>query len=103
MRKVYIQKIKNIKEILKEVETSSLNETIANFKKDLFIEREIFAWECIAITYQDYTHSKSSLSLAKKKEIFSVLLGLSAGINTFDHLNLLNSKEINRIKTAYFK
>lgn len=102
LQSVLVEKIKNYKQILKEVETTSMEEALANFCMDYCPEREIFVWECIAIAYKNYVSDKQDLGLAKKKEILAILLGLSTGMDHFNYTKLLNKNEIEQIKKTYF-
>lgn len=66
----FIARVQEYKEILKEVETSSLEETITNFQRDLFPESELLLWENIAILYQAQIRENPNSSLERKKQIF---------------------------------
>jgi len=66
----FIARVQEYKEILKEVETSSLEETITNFQRDLFPESELLLWENIASLYQAQIRENPNSALEQKKQIF---------------------------------
>lgn len=70
--KLLIERIKQFKTILSEVETTPLDETLNGFKRDMQPEREVQIWEVIAKIYKENTNE--TMSLAEKKEIFKNLL-----------------------------
>lgn len=72
--KGFIQRVINYKEILKEVETSSLEKTISNFQRDLYPETELMVWESIASLYDTKSKANPNWSIREKKECFSRLL-----------------------------
>ncbi|HNY35984.1 MAG TPA: hypothetical protein PLD14_01670 [Candidatus Pacearchaeota archaeon] len=70
----FIVRVQKYKEILKEVEKTSLEETISNFQRDLNPERELAIWENIAYMYQTTNKDYPNLSIEKKKEAFGLIL-----------------------------
>lgn len=74
----FILRVQKFKEILKEVETNSLEEIINSFQRDLHPENEIIIWEHIAYLYEKKT-SNASYNLLEKKKIFRDLLMASLG------------------------
>jgi hypothetical protein len=70
----FIMRVLKYKEILKEVETSSLEETISNFQRDIFPETELAVWESIATCFELHCQKNSYWSLEQKKEAFIELL-----------------------------
>lgn len=70
----FIGKVMQYKEILKEVETSSLEEAINNFQKDLHPERELLLWQSIARCYEAELIRNPTTSLGQKKGLFKSLL-----------------------------
>ena len=79
--KKLIERIKLFKGILAEVETSSLEETITNFKRDLYPENEIRIWEKITKYYQSFITENKIEDLAIQKEVFKTILATSMGAN----------------------
>lgn len=69
-----VEKIRNYKEILAEVEKTSLQETIDNFRRDAHPEMEVEIWQSIAAGYQDVTSKRAGMTLEQKREIYSGLL-----------------------------
>lgn len=70
----FIERVRKYKEILKEVETSSLEETVSNFQRDLLPERELKIWEKIASQYELMVKNNPNLDISKKKELFATVL-----------------------------
>lgn len=70
----FIERVRKYKEILKEVETSSLEETVSNFQRDLLPERELKIWEKIASHYELKVKNNPSWGISKKKELFAEVL-----------------------------
>jgi hypothetical protein len=70
----FILRVQKYKEILKEVETTSLEETISNFQRDLNPESELAIWENIAYAYQTTNKNYPNLPIEKKKEAFGFIL-----------------------------
>ncbi|MEO8255531.1 MAG: hypothetical protein ABI554_14210 [Flavobacterium sp.] len=68
-----IEKIKTIHNIFAEVDKSSLEQTITDFKRDLHPDNEIEIWLQMANAYKNYL-SKNSKNLEEKKEIFKLIL-----------------------------
>jgi hypothetical protein len=67
--------IKIIQGVFSEVLSSSLDETINNFKKDQHPDKEIAAWLKMADAYQRFTlRADSAIGLDKKKEAFELIL-----------------------------
>ncbi|OXA75389.1 hypothetical protein B0A65_21880 [Flavobacterium frigidimaris] len=71
-----IEKIKNIHATFAEVDKSSLEQTITDFKRDLHPQDEIEIWMQMAKAYEAYL-SKNKKNLNEKKEIFRLILSRS--------------------------
>ena len=70
----FVYRIVTFKEALKEVETSSLEETVSNFQRDLSPEGELLIWENIANLYLAEIKKKSDTKLEFKKKMFEKIL-----------------------------
>lgn len=70
----FIKRVLDFKEILKEVETSSLEETVSNFQRDLNPENELLIWESIASCFKLSCESNPNWTSKKRKEAFAELL-----------------------------
>jgi hypothetical protein len=70
----FIDRVQKYKAMLKEVETSSVEETVSNFQRDLHPERELLIWESITHCYQADIIKNPKWSLAQKKKRFQELL-----------------------------
>src|SRR5580700_7097165 len=69
-----LQRIKAFKQILADVDNTTLDEVIGDFKRDAHPEREIAVWERIAATYTMFLSHNPTDDLATKHDVFSVLL-----------------------------
>lgn len=99
----FIKRVKRFKEVLAEVDHSSLQLTIDNFKMDLKPENELKAWEEIASAYQWTTVRNPGLSLDQKKDVFAVILGISVGAKTFSNIKHLTPEKVSEILEIYGK
>ncbi|OIO30718.1 hypothetical protein AUJ77_02840 [Candidatus Nomurabacteria bacterium CG1_02_43_90] len=70
----FIDRVIKFKVILREVETSSIEETISNFQRDLNPERELAIWESIACCYKLSCENNPRWTLPEKKRAFAELL-----------------------------
>lgn len=70
----FIVRVLKYKEILKEVETLSLEETISNFQRDMFPETELNVWESIATCFELHCHNNPYWTIEQKKQAFIELL-----------------------------
>jgi hypothetical protein len=74
-----LKRIKAYKKVLGAVENSSLEETITNFKRDLYPENEVMVWEKIARHYKFLIKKNNIVNLDDQKEIFRTILKVSLG------------------------
>lgn len=65
-----VERIKRFKEILKEVETIPLEQTLYNFRCDKNPQNEVAIWEDIAKHYEQQTLNHPELTLEAKKDIY---------------------------------
>ena len=102
-----IQRIKVIQETLKEVNPTSLDKTIDNFKRDLNPNSEIDVWEVIAGAYQKININQHDLSINHKNEIYNLLLmrSMMPSQNVLEQIKLqtLNNDEAIEILNYYSK
>ena len=73
MTQEQIEKIKTIHDVFAEVDKSSLEQTITDFKRDLHPDNEIKIWLQMANSYERYL-SKKKKSIEEKREIFKLIL-----------------------------
>jgi hypothetical protein len=93
-----IERIRAFKQILAEVDTSTIDQTIDNFKRDQHPASEVVIFERIAATYQLYLSHNPTDDLATKKDIFHVLVGASMGGEDFaDKVRRLSKDQINHL------
>lgn len=96
-----IERIKKFKKVLAGIETSSLAETIENLKRDKNSKKEVEIWEHITSCYQLHIFENAIIDLATRKDVFSVVLGISVGIKNFDNIKNLSKDQINNIIYRY--
>ncbi len=84
-----LQRVKKLHEIFAEVDKSSLEIWIDNFKRDMNPDKEIAVWERIAKAYTNYV-SQKELSLEAKEDVFQTLLmgSMSSDEETIKSLKL---------------
>ena len=75
----FIIRVQRYKEILREVETTSLEETVSNFQRDILPERELDIWENIAHLYELGATSNPDWTMEDKEQFFGELLASSLG------------------------
>lgn len=97
----FIQRVRDFKQALAEVETSSIESTLENFQRDAHPEQELILWEHIAKMYQWTIVANAGLSLPQKKEVLGLLIGLSMGQRDFSHIKLLSKETVEEIKDRY--
>ncbi|MCD0464778.1 hypothetical protein [Flavobacterium sp. ENC] len=99
-----IEKIKTIHNVFAEVDKSSLEQTITDFKRDLHPDNEIKIWLQMAKAYEGYL-SKSKKSIEEKREIFKLILLRSTQsteetIHSID-LEYLSKKDAEEVLSFY--
>src|SRR6266436_6156283 len=82
----FIDRVRTFKAVLSDVDRTTLEETIDNFKRDMHPEEELAIWERIANTYQLFISHNPTTDLAIRKEIFAVLLGASMGTDDWSNI-----------------
>lgn len=70
----FVERVQKYKEMLKEVETSSIEETLSNFQRDLHPERELIIWENIAHFYKISVKDNPNWTNKDKKKAFGEIL-----------------------------
>lgn len=99
-----IEKIKTIHTIFAEVDKSSLEQTITDFKRDSHPENEIEIWMQMAEAYKGYL-SKNKKNLNEKKEVFKLILSRSmmSSQETLGNVKLeyLSKKEAEEVLSFY--
>ena len=96
-----LKRIKGYKAILSEVELTTLDETIDDFRRDAHPEREIAVWEHIADTYAMFLMHNPTADLAIKHDIFSVLLMASLGVSDWSEIRHLTPDQIRHLVLNY--
>ncbi|GEM66381.1 hypothetical protein SF1_43630 [Sphingobacterium faecium NBRC 15299] len=100
-----IEKITKIQIAFSEVNPSTLEETISNFKRDQNADNEIAIWLAMARAYEKFMLTHKEIGLDKKKEVYQLILMRSMedeeAILAKANLTLLNNKEIAEIFSYY--
>lgn len=97
----FVRRVKAMKAILSEVDPSPLAETLDEFKRDANPERELVIWERIASTYALFVSYEDIEDLPTKKEILSVLLGVSMDQEKFLEMKYLGPEQIRKLARNY--
>jgi len=100
-----IKSIEKIQTAFSEVNGSTLEETITNFKKDQHRDNEIAIWLAMANAYEKFTAKHTLVDIKKKKEAYGLIL-MRSMVNEGDakaksHLKLLTDKEVSEIFSYY--
>ena len=99
-----LRRAKKLHETFAEVDKSSLETWIDNFKRDMNPDKEIAIWERIAKAYTNYT-SQKELSLEAKEDAFQTLLmcSMSSDEETIKSLKLkvLSQDEARKLCKEY--
>jgi hypothetical protein len=102
-----IAQIKKIQVTFAEVNPSTLDETITNFKRDQNPDNEINEWLGMAAAYEKFLSAKPSMELSKKKEAYKLILLRSMmdaeQAKQQAGLQLLTTQEIDEILSYYDK
>lgn len=85
-------RVHRLQKTFSEVDSSSIEKWVDDFKRDLNLERELSIWEGMATAYETYTVS-NNLTLDAKKEVFQVVL-LRSGAPADEVLKHLELKSL---------
>jgi len=97
----FIGRIKRFKEILGDVDASSIEATVDNFKRDAHPENELVIWERIAYTFQTFLSHNQTTDPAVRKDMFAVLVGVSMGMEDFPDIKHLSEDQIKHLVHNY--
>jgi hypothetical protein len=100
-----LEKVKKIHSVFSEVDSSSLETTITNFRRDMNPDKEIAIWLSMADAYEKFTSNNSKIDLNKKQDAFKLILLRSMmpddeAINQ-GKIKYLSDKEIREILRYY--
>ena len=98
-----VDRIKTFKAILSNVDPTSIETAIDNFKRDTHPEEEIAIWERIANTYQLFLSHNAVSDPAIRKEVFAVLIGASMSSEDWTNIKNLNSDQIDYLVANYHR
>lgn len=96
-----LQRIKAFKDILREVDNTPLDEVIDDFRRDVHPEQEIAVWERIAHTYALFLLHNPTGDVAIKRDIFSVVLMASLGVEDWTQIRHLTRLQIRQLVLNY--
>jgi hypothetical protein len=74
-----IARIKAYKQLLGSTDPESVDQAIDNFKRDLNPDKEVALWERIARAFHNFITRHAIIDRARRREVLSALLILSAG------------------------
>jgi hypothetical protein len=78
---LWYKEVISIYSIISEVLGSSFDKFEENFRRDLFYQKEITLWRCIATTYHNFISARLIISLSEKKAAFEIALMCSMNFN----------------------
>ena len=87
--------------MIAEVDHTPLEVFLDNFQKDMHPETELEIWEKIAATYQWAVVGGPGLTKEQKKDVFTMILGLSMGTKDFNNLRNLSKELIAGIESHF--
>ena len=100
-----LEKIMKIQRVFAEVNPSTLEETIDDFKKDQNPDNEIAIWLAMANAYEKFTSKNKTLDMNKKEEAYKLILMRSmeneADAKAETNLKFLTDKEVAEIFSYY--
>ncbi len=83
----FIERVINYKKKLSEVDKTSLESTLLNFRRDVDPEQELRIWEWIATNYERITRDNPKLTITMKGEYYRLFLNATLGVNSLDVKN----------------
>jgi hypothetical protein len=105
LNKQQLEKIKKIQEVFAEVNPSTLDETITNFKRDQNPDNEIAIWLTMATAYEKFILKNKNIDSKKREEAYKLILMRSMENETEakikSNLKLLSDKEVSEIFSYY--
>ena len=96
-----VDRIKIFKEVLGDVEPSSLAATLENFQRDMHPEREVEIWERIARAYHDFITKRIITEPQARSDVFGVLLTIANCGDDFSHFRSLTAEQIAELMESY--
>ncbi|MEI7425095.1 MAG: hypothetical protein WCK10_03190 [Candidatus Staskawiczbacteria bacterium] len=75
--KGFIGRVIEYKNILGEIDNSTVEEAVSNFQRDADPEKELKIWEKMADLYDSLISKNNITNLAEKREIFAIILAKS--------------------------
>jgi hypothetical protein len=97
----FIERIKTLKAMLGDVDPTTLEQTIDNFKRDANPESELLIWERIANTFQLFVSDVATANAAMRKDVIAVLVGASMGSEDWSSIKHLSEDQIARLVLIY--
>jgi hypothetical protein len=93
-----VDRIKTFKQVLGDMEPSSLEATIENFQRDMHPEREVETWERIARAYKNFITKHAIHEFPARSDVFGVLLTIANCGDDFGHFRTLTADQIAELK-----
>ena len=97
----FVTRIRAFKEALGDVEPSSLEATLENFRRDVHPEREVEIWERIARAYQDFIARHTVTEPKARTDVFGVLLTIANCGDDFSRFRSLTAEQIAELTDNY--
>ena len=97
----FVERVKAFKAMLADVDQSSLEHTLENFKRDTNPESELLIWERIANNFQLFLSTIPTADAATRKDILAVLLGASMGTESWGNIKHLKEDQITQLIHMY--
>ncbi len=93
----FIDRVKGFMAVIADVDDTPLQTFLDSFQRDLHPETELETWEKIAAAYQWAVAGIPGLTREQKKDVFTVILGLSMGVLHFDNVKNLTNEQVGAI------
>ena len=97
----FIERVKDFMAVIVDVDSTPLRVFLESFQKDLHPETELAVWEKIAATYQWAVVGTPGLTREQKKDVFTVILGLSMGTMNVDNVSNLSEELVAGIMSHF--
>jgi len=99
-----MNRARRLQKVFSEIDPSSLEKWVDDFKRDADPDSELKTWEQIAAAYEAYSASKN-LPLAAKRDVYAVLLMRSQApaeeVLKHMRLNVLTENDAREIMALY--
>ena len=98
-----ISRLEAVGSKLKEVETRSFEESLALLKTKSNPDQTLSLWESIAEAYRQTMSENEGFDINQKKEVYEIILRLTAAMPDFSAIKYVSLKQIQRIEEIFSK